>query len=316
MSYEDLLAGLLGDVQPAPAAPLPPERLYGALDASQTITMPPSAREVAAARMRASFARFAWEAWSVLDSAPLEWNWHHKAFCDHLQELFLDQLAVRRRVKGARQRFRKFLANVPPGTSKSRFISVLFPAWAWTIDPTWSLIALSTTPLVAQRDADLHQQLVSSQWYRETFATTWTIRPDASAKGNFENTEGGRRISRGMGAKIIGLRADCILVDDPHDIKDLSDQKRAAVLTAWPSVANRVNDRRTAIYVGVCQRAHEEDWSALFLKERGVVHLDLPAEYPAPPCPCRHCVSGASPIGWSDPRARADFRPRYAGSVP
>lgn len=307
--YDQLLRELLDGEGPAPltvhtlaVSPLP----------QQEVMEPPTLAQVEAQRMRNSFARFARAAWPVLDAAPLDWNWHHKAICDHLQVMFLEQLAVRRRVPGARQRFRRLLANMPPGTSKSRFMSVLWPAWCWLWDPKWSIICLSTTPDVALRDADLHQQLVESEWYRETFEITWRIRPDQSAKGKFATTEGGMRISKGFGAKIIGLRGDCILIDDPHDAKDISDVKRYAVLNAWPSVVNRVNNRDQAIYVGVCQRIHEDDWSALFLKLGAVEHLDLPAEYPAPPCPCESCRRGSTKLGWRDPRARADFRPLSA----
>jgi predicted phage terminase large subunit-like protein len=268
-----------------------------------------------AARLKASLAAFFRASWHVLEpSTPFADNWHVDAISDHLQAVFEAWLA-RKQDPTYRPDLQNVLFNVPPGTSKSRIVSVCFNAWAWLHDPTFSLICLSANPNVALRDADMTRSLIESKWYRDTFVIDWIVRPDKNAVGSFQiaryplNKNGtfreqllGKRQSKGLTAKITGERADCILVDDPHDATDVfSDAKRTEVLNKWDnSIYNRVNDLSTSIRIGIMQRLHQDDWSAHVLKHKQQkwMHVVIPLEYDKNVAQER----GPSPIGWADPR--------------
>lgn len=254
-------------------------------------------------RMRGSLAEFVKASWHVLEpDTELEWSWHHEALCLHIQWLLEEQLAKladKRHVMMAQNA----AINVPPGTLKSRILSVCAPAWMWLRMPSWSVICISGTPEVAWRDADACRELIRSEWYRRTFRPQWELRADQDALGRYGNTGGGMRRSFGSTTKITGLRAHAIFNDDPNDPDEvMSETTRNSVNNRWNKTTyNRVNDERNAIRIGIQQRLHADDWTGNVLQNpwaptnrTGWIHLCIPTEFD----PARACVT---PI-WRDPR--------------
>lgn len=322
-----------------------------------TLEIARRAQEELRDRCLASLAEFLREGWEVLEpGTPLDWNWHIDAICEHVQRV-LEDWAKARDVRTARnvlqnkastpaqraaaqatldrhgadfkQLMQNLLINVPPGTAKSRIVSVYAFAWMWLKHPDWRAICLSANPDVALRDADYALQLIESKWYQETFKPEWQLRADQDAKGNFGNDKGGTRISGGITKKITGLRADAIFVDDPNDAKEVhSEPIRKGVNNAWDQgLRNRLNNLGIGVRIGIMQRLHEEDWSGHVLgkKSKGRlrwVHLCLAMEYEPrraaddkkqqPGCACTDCQVGHTPLGWSDPRKDPDFLPESA----
>lgn len=188
---------------------------------------------------------------------------------------------------------------------KSRITSVYLPAWVWLEWPSWKALFLAANPRVALRDSSLCRDLLQSDWYRNTFRPTWEFAKDQDAKSLYKNTEGGFRQAMGITAKITGERGDALFMDDPHDAKEvMSEAKRLAVIERWDTaIANRVNDARCSIRVGIMQRLHADDWSGHILKQGGWEHLCLPMEFePGGVCQCETCKAGTTAIGWTDPR--------------
>lgn len=287
-------------------------------------------------RCEASLAEFVCEGWHVLEPlTPLEWNWHHEALCTTFQGLIEDwartqiarldfstlprKLAAEMRARarllrmkedGGRfiatpQRAQNQLTNIPPGTMKSRILSVMGPAWVWIRWPEWRVLCLSSTPDVALRDADYTRKVVTSDWYHETFEPDWALSEDRNALGNYQTTRGGQRTSRGMLATITGLRYHAILADDPHDAKEVaSDTIRESVLFAWDNaIANRVDDLRTSVRFILMQRLHERDLAGHVLAKGGWEHLCIPLEKEEKPvCKCPSCQPPATAFGVVDPR--------------
>src|SRR3546814_7552614 len=67
-----------------------------------------------------SFAEFVKEAWRIIEpGTPLKWNWHLDAMCAHLEAISRGQLRPR------------LIINVPPGSSKSTIVTVLWQAYEW-----------------------------------------------------------------------------------------------------------------------------------------------------------------------------------------
>lgn len=204
------------------------------------------------------------------------------------------------------QRIKDLLINVPPGSAKSRIISVCTPAWMWLHWPEWRAIFLSANPRVALRDSGYCRDLIRSEWYQESFRPDWQIRDDQDAVGLFKNTRGGFRQALGFLAKITGDRGDALFVDDPNDPEEVhSETIRTGVNDRWTStIYNRVNDLRTAVRIGIQQRLREDDFSDHWLKYGRPEHLCIPMLYeparyePDAPDPIPRVTS----IGWSDPR--------------
>lgn len=250
-----------------------------------------------AERCRRSLALFIADGWHVLEpTTPLEWWWHHDAIAGGFQ-VTIDDWIRHRRDPTYVQRILNLDVNVPPGTLKSRIVSVYGPAWVWTKWSSWRVLCLSGNPVVALRDAVFSRQVIESDWYQATFRPDWRMSEDQDAKGNYANTAGGFRLSQGWGAKATGSRADCIIADDPNNMAEIhSETIREGVNQAWDTGwANRRNDLRTDPAIAIQQRGHERDFTGHVVAQGGWSHLVIPMEYD----PTR---AKPWPIGGGDPR--------------
>ena len=238
-------------------------------------------RALDAKKARRSLADFLRQGWHVLEpGTELDWNWHIQAVCDHVEKFLLDWLAVKRgEIRPEDQPCQNLQINVPPGSLKSRIVSVYAPAWFWLHYPEWSVICLSANPEVARRDSDHCKELIRSEWYREGFEVEWTVEKDAVEK--WTTSAGGRRISKGLNAKITGQRSDALFVDDPHDAEEAnSDPKRKSVCSRWDtSGRNRLNDLRFGLRLVIMQRLHEEDFCGHTFKTGDWSRVCIPMEW-------------------------------------
>jgi predicted phage terminase large subunit-like protein len=282
----------------------------------------PGLDEVRAEKARRSLAAFVRYSWHVLEpSTPLVWNWHMDAIALHVQAALEDWMAAQRWLMREQerveerpseepeppfvQRLRDLLINVPPGSAKSRIISVCTPAWMWLHWPEWRAIFLSANPRVALRDSGYCRDLIESEWYQESFRPDWQIREDQNAIGLYRNSRGGFRQALGFLAKITGDRGDALFIDDPNDPEEAhSEPIRTGVNDRFTStIYNRVNDLRTAVRIGIQQRVHEEDFSGHWLKTGRPEHVCIPMLYE----PRRYGaetdgIPVETAIGWRDPR--------------
>lgn len=260
--------------------------------------LPPQKRKKRSRNTPKTFAEFFRQSWHVLEpSTDLLWNWHLEAICYHAQEIFWDWLK-HRKDKTYQQRTQNLLINVPPGSAKSRIISVCFPAWIWTQYPSFKMIFLSANPRVALRDSVLCRDLIESEWYQNLYQPKWELRQDQNAKSSYWTSAGGFRNAGGFNSRITGDRADLLAWDDPHDAEEVnSDAKRLHVLERWDNaIRNRVNDPKSSIRMGIMQRLHREDLSGHVLKSGEWDHLCIEQEFETKRPP--------TAFGWTDPRTK------------
>jgi phage terminase large subunit-like protein len=218
---------------------------------------------------RRYLAAFVAGAWHVVDpDTPLEWSWHHDVWAAHIQYA-LDEWSWRRRHPLTDSVMQNLLANMPPGTGKSRFLSVMAPAWMWLDRPSWRVTCVSSNDAVVARDHEMMGKLIRSAWYNETYRPDWSIESD-NARTGLVNTKGGVRLSRTYLAGAVGLRGDALFfddIDDPARVKSAA--YRAERDLKWGSAwYNRVNDDRVAVRITIQQRVDAQDHSALLLKGR------------------------------------------------
>jgi predicted phage terminase large subunit-like protein len=195
--------------------------------------------------------------------------------------------------------------NISPGTLKSVIIMVCAPAWAWLHAPSFKWGATSGNPENVTRDSDAHRDLVNSPWYRESFAIKWEVRPDIDAKGLWQTTAGGSRLSRGLVAKWTGVHVDGLLCDDPDDAHAVFGEpaRREVQGKFTNAIENRVNSLERSIRLVVQQHVHTDDLTS-YLLSKGVwtplrrsswAKLEIAMEFN----PSRRSWT---PYGWTDPR--------------
>lgn len=284
----------------------------------------------------------------VKQSAPVlepgtefDWNWHIEWLCFHLQMLLEGWLVANGhapangtpnqremrgrailswRIHGMKFRERALLvqnliANLPPGTYKSRVLMVCAPAWMWLHCPTWSMCAISGTEDNVKRDSNEHRQLVESDWYRQTFDIKWTIDHRQSSVMNWHTTAGGVRKSRTLLGNVTGIHVDALLLDDPDDAhKVFSEPKRRDVQYKWKRAwKNRVKSLALCLRIAIQQRVHIEDWTSAQVDKaiwspndrRAWAWLVVPLRFGNAP---KHAPT-VTPYGFRDPRAWLERTP-------
>lgn len=218
-----------------------------------------------------SLSEFVRNAWHVVEPAtPLLWNWHIDTICGYLEAVYRGDIL-------------NLIVNVPPGTMKSLIVSVFYPAWVWSKQPSHRFLCGSNEGTLATRDSLRMRTLVNSSWYQGHWGDKVTLSREQAEKTLFKNTVEGHRESQGIGGKITGKRGDTLIIDDPHDTKKTnSDVQREDVLDTWDQAwSTRKNDPIRSAVILIMQRIHQKDLSGHLSKKKNQewVLLRIPMEY-------------------------------------
>ncbi len=100
---------------------------------------------------------------------------------------------------------------MPPGSAKSTYASVIFPAWWFTQHPRTSVISASHSHSLAEHFSRRVRRLITSK-------QLWlgiSITSDQRAIDSWTTNEGGEYFCIGARGAITGRRADLVIIDDP-----------------------------------------------------------------------------------------------------
>lgn len=237
-----------------------------------------------------SLFHFTKAAWPVVEGArKFKPNWHHKAICDHLEAVTRGDIL-------------RLIINVPPRSTKSTIVGVMWPAWVWAKDQSKQFLTGSHGAPLAIRDALKTRRLINSPWYQERWPQA-QFTGDQNQKTRYELKGGGHRIIFGMGSGVTGEGGDFLVIDDPHPAKEgmWSEANRLAVAESYDQeLSTRLNDPEKSAVVIIMQRLHQRDLTGHVLaKEPGRwEHLRLPMEFE----PGDVCTTS---LGFRDPRTAA-----------
>ncbi len=214
--------------------------------------------------------------WRQIDPGPFVPGWHIEVICDHLEAV-------------SRGEIRKLLITVPPRHMKSISVSVAWPAWVWAQDegslqgPGTRFLFASYARSLSIRDSVKCRRLIESPPYRRAWGHRFRLTSDQNTKIRFENDAGGARLTTSVGGALTGEGGDIIVVDDPHNVREIESPAVRATTLAWwdEALSTRLNDPRTGAYVMIMQRMHEADLAGHVLADGGWTHICLPARYEA-----------------------------------
>ncbi|WP_449246639.1 phage terminase large subunit [Desulfarculus baarsii] len=240
------------------------------------------------ARGEASLAHFVRAAWeeALHPRKPFVGGWHIEAICKHLEAVTRGEIT-------------RLAINVPPRTSKSTIVSVLWPVWTWLANPSLEYLTGSHSIKLATRDTLASRRLLTSDWFRKCWGERIKLAGDQNEKMRYQIQGGGHRIAFGMGSGVTGEGGDVIIIDDPHPAKQgmWSEANRRAVKDMFDQeLSTRLNDPDRSAIVIIMQRLHEGDLTGHVLAgEEPWEHLMLPMEFD----PKRRCKTS---LGVADPR--------------
>ena len=224
------------------------------------------------------FSDFVRRSWSVIEPNPLRWNWHLDLLCD------VGEAAVSGQIQN-------LLVCVPPGSSKSLIFSTLLPAWSWIgVDPTTRWLCSTYGQDLTDKNAKLHLDLVTSEWWMERFgAGPWTAQnrqPVVIPRGqqqirSFKNAAGGWRISTSVGGVVTGRHADILLGDDLLKAQDANnDNALEKADRFWFKVMpTRVANAETTRKILIMQRLNDRDPAGRVIEEGGYTVVTIPMRF-------------------------------------
>jgi hypothetical protein len=143
-------------------------------------------------------------AWTIAALAPFKQTpaKHHRLLLRHLEAL-------------AKGEIDRLMVLCPPGSAKSTYCSVLFPAWFLAQKNYLDVIGVSHSASLAEKFSGRTQQQI-----RDHEAILGYGLANESVE-EWRTTNGGMYRAAGVGGSITGRRADLAIIDDP--VKDAAD---------------------------------------------------------------------------------------------
>ena len=242
-----------------------------------------------------SFYEFIKQAWHAIEgSVPFIDNWHIQAIAEHLEACY-------------RRDIKNLLINIPPRTSKSTIISVMFPAWVWLRNPEERFMYASYASALSNEHGYKCRTLITSNWYQERFSKFYQLSKDQKAKGFFDNDKKGSRIATSVGAVNTGKGGNILVCDDPNSASDgNSEADRINAIRWWDSVwSTRLNSPKNDVKIVVQQRVHEDDITGHIVNndiDNEWTKLILPMEYESSRKAKTIILPSTNGKVWQDPR--------------
>jgi predicted phage terminase large subunit-like protein len=168
----------------------------------------------------------------------------------------------------------RLLLLLPPGSAKSTYSSLLFPAWWFARHPASAVITACHTASLAEHFGrgvrgliDEHSGLLNVR-----------VRPDARAAHRFLTDRGGEYFAVGVNGAVTGRRADLALIDDP--VRSFADAESFAGrehLWNWfrSELVTRLKPQGRMVVV--MTRWHVDDLAGRLIGQGGWDILRLPA---------------------------------------
>jgi predicted phage terminase large subunit-like protein len=228
-------------------------------------------------------------AWPELSGQPFVGNWHLAYLCKELEQIAND-------VGNHKKKDHDLLINVPPGTTKTKLCSIVFPVWCWTKWYWMEIITASYSTALALENAEGSRDLLRSQRFQEMYPEL-LIKTDKDTKSNyrivkripsqvsdfhFKELPGGKRYSTSVGGTLTGFHGDILIWDDPLNPKQAYSDVEIDVANRWldETLSTRKTDKAVSVIIGIMQRLRQNDPSGHLLeKQKGNLrHLCFPGE--------------------------------------
>lgn len=236
-----------------------------------------------------SFYEFFLYFWSSISNEELVANWHIKYLCDELQKIAL-------RVISKKPKLYDLVINIPPGTTKTTIVSIMFPVWCWTIDYRLRFITSSYSATLSMESSELSRDLLRNDNFREMYPEL-SIKADKDTKSNYKIMRtgyadkrkksikmytGGNRYTTSVGGTLTGFHGHLLLVDDPLNPHEATSALALKSTNDWIDqvLSTRKVDKAVSTTILVMQRIHQNDPSGHMLskKKANIKHICLPGE--------------------------------------
>ena len=194
--------------------------------------------------------------WPGMEKLPMAARYipaeHHRLLISKLEALERGYVVE----DGKQVPFKRLMVFMPPGSAKSTYCSVLFPAWYLGKHPQNCLIQGSYNADLAARFGRRARNTFSSDTHYSVFG----VGIGKSAESEWETTQGGEYFAFGMKTGVTGRRADGVVIDDAIKGRKEADSKTERE-NVWETYRADVRTRMKpgAWILYVATRWHEDD---------------------------------------------------------
>lgn len=225
--------------------------------------------------------------WNEISDDPFRDNWHIQYLCDELEK-------VAERVGRREEKAYDLIINIPPGTTKTTIVSVMFPVWCWTKWYWIKFITGSYSDDLALQNAEKSRNIMRSDKFKRMYPEI-QIKQDKDTKTNYAIVKktydsmkrvrlipGGERFSTSVGGTITGFHGHINIWDDPINPKQAASEALLNTANNWvdQSASTRKADKDVTVTVLMMQRLDQRDPSAHLLEktDKKIKHICLPGE--------------------------------------
>jgi len=215
------------------------------------------------------FGVFIRHAWPVLEpSTPMAENWHIDIIAEYLEAVHNGEI-------------RNLIINIPPRFTKSLLVSVLFPCWEWTEDPSLRFMFTSYAQALCNKFSTDRRALILSPWYQANWGETVRFSKDQNLKSGYMNTARGHMVTAAARASAVGLGGKRLIVDDILNPKraESKAERRSSLNWYKLNLPTRL-DAKDGSKIIVEQRLNKNDLTGTMIKDEPGKweHLVIPIE--------------------------------------
>lgn len=188
-------------------------------------------------------------AFGVLGPLGLKPERHHRLLLSELEAL-------------TRGDIDRLMILMPPGSAKSTYSSVVFPAWWFCKHPRSSIIAASHTADLAAHFGRQVRSLVTDH----ALLLGYDLAGDSRSSSRWRTNSGGEYFSTGVRGSLTGRRADLVIIDDPiKSHADAESRRQRDQLWDWYRTSLITRLKPHGRLVLVMTRWHEDDLAGRLL---------------------------------------------------
>ena len=195
---------------------------------------------------RRDFYSFVKDAYPKMGLGEYVDGWHIQLICKALEYLYENKIPSN-----------SIYFNIPPSHGKSLLVSVFFPLWCWTKEPTLKFLLTAYADDRATQDSKRRRTLFTSEWYQTYFPLN--LIEDTQAR--VTNERGGFFFASSLYGQIIGEHFSYIICDD---ILNGADRYSDAIINRMVDIysnvlPSRFENPRTGKKIIICQRLSDKD---------------------------------------------------------
>lgn len=163
-------------------------------------------------------------------------------------------------------KIKRLMVFMPPGSAKSTYASVLFPAFMLARGEKLQIIAASHTAELADRFGRRVRAITKEPGVKEYYGVT--LSGDSQAASRWALSQGSEYYGVGVGGSVTGFRADGLIIDDPVKSREEADSetKRRSV-REWYKGDAYTRLKPEAWQIIIMTRWHEEDLAGWLIEE-------------------------------------------------